>query len=142
MPKLYFYDTGLACSLLGLQDKKQLDGHYARGSLFESFVISEVMKEKLNMGEEPGCYYWRDKKGNEVDCVIDAADGPIQVEIKSGMTIADDYFDGLRYWSKVAGQKNTRPFLIYGGDENQRRSFAKVLSWKSIPDVFARKPIK
>ena len=138
MPKLYFYDTGLACSLLGLQDKKQLAGHYARGSLFESFVISEIIKEKLNRGEEPGCYYWRDKKGNEVDCVIDTADGPIQVEIKSGMTIADDYFDGLRYWNKVAGTKNTRPFLIYGGNENQRRSFARVLSWKSIPTVFAQ----
>ncbi len=71
MPKLYFYDTGLACFLLGIQNTSQLATHYLRGSLFESFVLSELIKERFNKGIEPNCYYWRDKTGNEIDCVIE-----------------------------------------------------------------------
>ncbi|MFH1540534.1 MAG: ATP-binding protein [Elusimicrobiota bacterium] len=135
MPKLYFYDTGLACSLLGIQNKSQLLGHYLKGSLFETFVISEIIKKKLNKGQQPDCYYWRDKTGNEVDCIVELADSLLQIEIKSGKTIADDYFDGLRYWAKLVGKKSGNSYLIYNGDENQNRTFCKVINWKNINSI-------
>ncbi len=136
MPKLYFYDTGLACSLLGIQNKNQLAGHYSKGNLFEAFIISEIIKNRLNKGQEPGCYYWRDKTGNEVDCILELSNSLLQIEIKSGKTIADDYFDGLIYWNKLAGKKNSNPYLIYSGDETQTRTFGKVISWKNISTIF------
>ncbi|MFA5857543.1 MAG: ATP-binding protein [Elusimicrobiota bacterium] len=132
MPKLYFYDTGLACSLLGIQTVKQLETHYFRGSLFESFVISEIMKNRLNLGLEPNCYYWRDKVGNEIDCIIEHPQSLVQVEIKAGKTIASDFLKGLKYWQKIAGDKNTNPYLIYSGEKAITRESVKILSWKEV----------
>lgn len=139
MPKLYFYDTGLACSLLGIQNGQQLKTHYLKGSLFESFVLSEIVKHRLNRGLEHNCYYWRDKSGNEIDCIIEAGGSLIQVEVKSGGTIVDDFFEGLRYWDKLADKKDTNPYLIYNGRENQKRSYATVVGWKDITSIFKGK---
>ncbi|OGL44996.1 MAG: AAA family ATPase [Candidatus Schekmanbacteria bacterium RBG_16_38_10] len=136
MPKLYFYDTGLLCSLLGIQNTKQLATHYLKGNLFESFVMSEITKERFNKGLEPNCYYWRDKTGNEIDCIIEIADKLLQVEIKSGKTVTSDFFDGLKYWEKVAGKKYSNPYLIYGGNEFQKRTQVDIISWKNIPFIF------
>src|SRR4030042_3886233 len=130
MPKLYFYDTGLACSLLGIQNKQQLQTHYSGGSLFESFVLSEIIKYKLNKGLQPHCYYWRDRTGNEVDCIMENNKSLLSIEVKFSKTIVDDFFSGLKYWSKVASKVSSRPYLIYNGKEHQKRSFGEVISWK------------
>jgi predicted AAA+ superfamily ATPase len=135
MPKLYFYDTGLASSLLGIQNKNQLNTHYLKGSLFESFILSEMFKNTFNKGIEPNYYYWRDKVGHEVDCIAEKADKTLQIEIKSGKTIADDYFTGLKYWAKLAKNGGKNSYLIYNGDEDQKRTFANVISWKNIASV-------
>lgn len=132
MPKLYFYDTGLACSLLGIQNEKQLFTHYIKGGLFESFVISEIFKKRFNLGMDPSCYYWRDKSGNEIDCLIDEADKLLQIEIKSGKTISSDFFVGLQYWKKIVGKTNTNFYVIYGGDIDQKRTDVKIINWKNI----------
>ena len=71
MPKLYFYDTGLACSLLGIQNPLQLTTHHLKGGLFEAMIISELAKEKFNQGRPPNLFFWRDKTGHEVDCLIE-----------------------------------------------------------------------
>lgn len=135
MPKLYFYDTGLACSLLGIQNKAQLNTHYLKGSLFESFILSEMFKNAFNKGIEPNYYYWRDKVGHEIDCIAEKADKTLQIEIKSGKTIADDYFAGLKYWAKLTKKGGKDSYLIYNGDENQKRTFANVVSWKNIASI-------
>ena len=138
MPKLYFYDTGLACSLLGIQNKMQLNSHYSRGSLFESFVLAEIIKYRFDKGEEHNCYYWRDKSGNEIDCIIEASGRLLKVEIKSAKTIAEDFFVGFRYWSKITGTDGKDSYLIYSSNENQERTLANVVSWRNIPLIFER----
>lgn len=137
MPKLYFYDTGLACSLLDIQNKSQLATHYLKGNLFESFVLSEIIKARFNEGAEPNCYYWRDRSGKEIDCIIDINGLLLQVEIKSAKTIADDFFEGLKYWRKLA-KDNTHPYLVYNGEENQKRTLANVISWKNITSILEK----
>jgi len=136
MPKLYFYDTGLVCSLLGIQNKQQIATHYLSGSLFESFALAEIIKYRFNKGLEPQCYYWRDRTGNEVDYVVEDAGLLLSIEAKSSKTIADDFFKGLKYWNKVAGRARGRSYLIYSGQENQKRSLAEVVSWNNISSVF------
>lgn len=136
MPKLYFYDTGLACSLLGIQNKQQLTTHYLSGSIFESFALSEIIKHRFNKGLEPHCYYWRDRTGNEVDCIVEIPGSLLQIEIKSSKTIANDFFNGLRYLNKVAGKVSGSSYLVYKGEENQKRSFAEVISWRNVSSVF------
>ncbi len=139
MPKIFFYDTGLACSLLGIQNKTQLMSHYLRGSLFESFILSEIIKYKFNRGQEHDCYYWRDKTGNEIDCITEIGGSALKVEIKSAKTITEDFFAGFKYWRRVTRSNGKSSYLIYGGNESQKRKFADVVSWADIPLIFEGK---
>jgi hypothetical protein len=129
-PKIYFYDPGLAAYLLGVRDETQLDAHYLKGALFEGLVLSEFMKHALNRGAEPDLHYWRDKTGHEVDALVGTPAGSVPVEMKSGRTVTPAYFEGLAYWSRLAGADPARGFVIYGGEETQARSAGTVLGWK------------
>ena len=135
-PKLYFYDTGVACALLRISSLDQLATHYLKGALFESFVISELLKDSYNKGLMPHMYFWRDQSDNEVDCLIEKAAEVIPIEIKSSETINSKFFDGLRNWSRHAEQDPAKGYLIYGGTENQKRSMGQVLAWSSMDEIY------
>ncbi len=134
-PKIYFYDTGLACSLLGIRSSDMLTLHPSRGELFECFVIADLYKQYFNVGQQPPLYFWRDKNGRlEIDGLIDTGLKLVPLEIKSGETIASDFFDNLTEWSTLAGTDPRDSHLIYGGTTNQKRSHGTVWSWDSIGD--------
>ena len=118
MPKLYFYDTGLACALLGFSAAAQLQHHPLRGNLFENFIITELLKQRLNSGKTNNLYFWRDNTGHEVDVLLEANGTLYPVEIKSGETITPDYFKAINYWNKISG--NTTGTIIYGGNQQQK----------------------
>jgi len=90
-PKLYFYDTGVACSLLGIREAEQVGSHYLRGALFENWVINELIKRNFNRGERRYPYFWRDSRGQEIDCLLVEGEKMLPVEIKSGKTISESY---------------------------------------------------
>ncbi|MFQ3579140.1 MAG: DUF4143 domain-containing protein [Bacteroidales bacterium] len=127
-PKLYFYDTGLACSLLGLGDYKQLNIHYLRSELFENFMITEYLKSAFNNVKEPNIYFWRDNNGNEIDLIIEDSTKLQAVEIKSGVTFNKDFFKGLNYWKNLS--KNNDNVLVYGGELSMETKDGKLVSWK------------
>lgn len=131
-PKLYFCDTGLACSLLEIRDATQLEMHYMRGSLFENMVISEFLKSAFNAGEEPALSFWRDNVGHEVDLLQSLSGVQRGFEIKSGATFSTDYFKGLNYWSALSGATSDYKSVIYGGIQTMQRSEGKVVSWKDL----------
>ena len=128
-PKLFFYDTGLACSLLGIKNEKEIDFHWAKGALFENMIIADLQKNYFNKALRPPMFFWRDNTGNEVDCLIDESDGIKSIEIKSSSTISSDFFKGLNYYKNL--NQNSNPFLIYGGNENYIRKEAQVVSWRN-----------
>ena len=132
-PKLYFYDTGLACSLLGIRDPNEVAAHWARGALFENMVIADLMKQHYNKAIIPPLYYWRDSTGNEVDCLIDSGHRIKSVEIKSSATILSDHFKGLAYYQKL--NPLAEPCLIYGGLTNGIRPNGKVIAWNNMADL-------
>lgn len=134
-PKLYFYDTGLAARLLGIEKKKQLINHAYRGALFENWVVVELLKKRLNAGQPSNIYFWRDRAGNEIDVLIDQGNRIIPVEIKSGRTISQAYFKGLRRWSELVGSQANRPYLVYAGDKRQEREAATVLPWQDVGEI-------
>lgn len=134
--KLYFHDTGLLVWLLGIKQAGQLAIHAMRGAIFENFVIGELLKHQYARGEPSSLYSWRDNNGLEVDVIIDKGDTLIPVEIKAGETIGRDFFNNLNKWSVLAGRKAGRAFLVYGGDKDQDRSEAQVLSWRSLGGVY------
>lgn len=133
-PKLYFYDTGLACSLLKITSAEQLADHYLRGGLFESLIISEIIKNRYNRGRELNAYFWRDSQGHEIDCVLEEAHKLIPLEIKAGYTISSDYFKELQYWNALSGSSPKNNYVVYAGDENQQRAQGNVVSWNWVAD--------
>jgi len=135
MPKLYFYDTGLLCNLLNIQEASQISVHSYKGMIFENFVITDLIKQQLHNNTIIPFYFWRDKLGNEIDCVIEKFNDLILIEIKSGKTIANDFFKGLRYWDKISDQKNYRKYLVYGGKENQKREIVNIIGWNNIVSI-------
>ncbi len=128
-PKLYFYDTGLLCWLLSIHDKEQLNVHSMRGAIFETFIISEFIKSRFNLGLPGNYYFWRDRKGNEIDLIQELGEKLRPVEIKSGQTLNDDFFKGLKNWISLAGANATKPALIYGGYDSLKYSNINVYSW-------------
>ncbi|MGV8093474.1 MAG: ATP-binding protein [Mangrovibacterium sp.] len=120
MPKLYFYDTGLAVSLLGIENAEQLAFHPFRGNLFENMIILELLKERYNQGKENNLFFWRDHVGNEIDLLLEKGNDRWPVEIKSGQTVSEDFFKGINFWNKLTGTKGG--FIVYGGDLIQKRS--------------------
>lgn len=130
-PKLYFYDSGLACSLLNIKTTQTLSLSPFRGNLFESLIISDFHKQYYNNGiGHPSLYYWRDQNGRiEVDCLIDTGNTIIPVEIKSSETINSSYFSALSGWLKLSGNAAEHAAVIYGGDKNQGRSQGRIISW-------------
>lgn len=135
MPKLYFYDVGLASWLLGIRTTEQMMTHPLRGSIFETFVIAELIKSRLNRGERPNMYFWRDSNGNEVDVIVEHGLSLMPIEIKSGKTVVRDSFAGLDKWRTLAGDAAIEPVLIYGGDGEYRQNGVKVIGWKHCSQV-------
>jgi len=128
-PKVYFYDTALVCSLLGIRNQEQLSTHPQRGAIFETMVVAELVKSRTNLGEPINLYYWRDKTGYEVDVIIDEAGVLHPLEIKSGKTIVPAYFKSIHYWMTLSESKTGT--VLYAGDLSQNRSSGvKVLNWR------------
>lgn len=130
-PKLYFLDTGVAAFLLSISDKTQLQGHPLKGALFESFVVSELLKGRFNRGQSDNLFFFRDSKGLEVDVVLDYGQEIEQIEIKSAATMASDFFAPLRKLSSLHGRVR-KSWLVYGGGESFRREGVQVLSWREL----------
>jgi len=133
-PKLYFLDTGLAAFLLGIRNEQHLQSHPLRGALFETFVVSELLKKRLNQGKTENLYFFRDNKGNEVDVVMDYGSSLSLVEIKSGQTIDPVFFKGLKYFNEISGQAN-KSILVYGGKETRKQEGVKVIAWQDMESL-------
>jgi len=134
-PKLYFYDTGLACSLLGLRTANELINFYHKGALFENLIINELIKRNFNQGQHRFPYFWRDHTGHEIDVILDTGGILTPLEIKSGRTISENYFSNLRWWSNIVNQKINPGMVIYGGDQSLAVSSGQTISWKEIEKV-------
>jgi hypothetical protein len=136
MPKLHFYDTGLACWLLGLRNTAQLDLHPLRGAIFESWVVSEITKQRYNRGESNGIYFFRDRAGLESDVLVQGRKTLKLVEVKAGQTIASDWAaNSLRIREMFARTKQAVScVVVYGGAQRQERNGVTFLPWHAIQD--------
>lgn len=132
MPKLYFYDTSLVCHLLRLTSPDDVYEHYLRGGLFESMIISDFMKQCFHRGLPPNVYFWRDRLGNEIDCLLEEGARLRPIEIKSSATIQNGMFEGITKWCHLAGMAPSHGTIVYAGEENQSRKNGRVLSWKNL----------
>ena len=131
-PKIYFYDTGLASYLMGITSKDMLTQHPLKGNLFECFIIAEIIKSQLNKGDDPNIYFWQDKLGREIDCIIENGPSLFPIEIKSGKTVTEDYFKNIAYWSELSKYPAANALIVYGGNTSQRRTTGHALGWQEF----------
>jgi predicted AAA+ superfamily ATPase len=136
MPKLHFYDTGLACWLLGIRDVAQFDVHPLRGAIFECWVVSEIIKQRFNRGEANGVFFFRDKAGLESDALVHGRKTLKLVEVKAGQTVSSDWAANHQ---KIAGMFDKAKLgvscvVVYGGTERQERNGVTYLPWNAIQD--------
>lgn len=133
-PKLYFTDTGVACSLLRIKSFNEVMDHYLRGNLIETYIMADLLKQQHNQNERPSLYFWRDQTGREVDALVERAMNTIAIEIKGGQTVSADYFNNLSFVKNIAdtAMKN---MVIYTGLNNQSWPNAEVISWRHAGEI-------
>lgn len=138
-PKLYFCDPGLAAWFLGVRTPAHITAHPQRGALFENWVMTELLKAQTHRGIKPSLHFLRDKEGHEIDALIETAPDTFHsIEIKSGETIAADFFTGLDYWRAKLTRQSLTPWLIHGGTTRQDRGKATVLPWNNLSPLLDR----
>lgn len=133
-PKIFFYDTGLLCSLLNISSVKELSRHFALGSIFENLIISELVKEIGNANKSAKLYFYRDSHGNEIDVVVDDGGRLVPVEIKSSATFSPNFWAGLEYWRQHINAQ-AKGAVVYGGDTSQKIKTDALVSWKDLTAV-------
>ena len=135
-PKLLYHDTGLACYLLGIRSPEQLRLHPLRGALFESWVAGEVLRARLHRGQFPGVSFYRDRRGLEVDLLVERSDALLAVEVKSGETVASDCFSGLTQIASktrlARAHRRPEPIVVYAGSLRQERAEGLLLPWFDV----------
>lgn len=136
MPKLYFYDVGLAAYLLGMKSPEQTVQNPLKGALFENFIMAEFIKNRFNHIQDSNLYFFRDNVGNEVDLILDYGNQLVSVEIKSAETISGSYLKSLKFYQKLCGDRNSKHIIVYGGDVSRKQQDVDIYSYKDLSKLF------
>jgi predicted AAA+ superfamily ATPase len=131
-PKLYFYDTGLLNFLLGIRTSSTLELDRLKGNIFENMIVAEFQKRSYHEYLLQEYNFWQDSNGNEVDILMKTEAGFDVFEIKATQTLTSNLFKQLDRFEEVASPTPVNKTLIYGGEENQKRTKYKVTSWKNL----------
>jgi uncharacterized protein len=134
-PKLYFYDMGVACSLLSIENSDQIFTHYLRGSLFENYVIADLIKQRYNKGMNPNVFFWRDQSGYEIDCIIEKEQKLTPLEMKVSQTFNAHFLDHLAKWNDLTDSNPADNILVYTGELSQNMQKGRLLNWQEIGDI-------
>ncbi|MCF8380838.1 MAG: ATP-binding protein [Bacteroidales bacterium] len=130
-PKIYFYDTGLACSMLRITNPEMIETHYLYGLLFENLAISEIVKSQHHLGKPAKAYYWRESNGVEIDCILELENDRIMaLEIKGGESFSKDYLKNLKNFP--GNNDSLIKKLIYAGKSSSDISGVSLIGWKDF----------
>jgi len=135
-PKFHLVDSGLACYLLGIDNPTQLASHPLRRALFESWVVGEVLKTRLNLGRASRLHHYRENRGPEVDLLVQGESGWKLLEVKSGQTVDSSFFQPLiALAAGFAQEGGAEPRLVHGGDANRTQQGVRVFPWSALQDL-------
>ena len=134
-PKLYFYDTGLACALLDINEEETLNHDKMRGHLFENMVITDFIKQRFNSGKTNDLSFYRDSNGNEIDLLIPNKNKFTALEIKSSSTYHTDFQKGFNSVSDALASKLENKAIVYAGDLENLSSDIKLINWQNISKI-------
>jgi len=131
-PKLYFYDTGLLCYLLGIKSIEELKMSTYKGAIFENYVLLEILKAQHAQGNHLDMYYWRDSNQNEIDLLIVDGQKIHCIEMKASLTVRPEHIKALHYLDDFIKNYQLHHYLVNFFEESQKRSNENILSWREI----------
>jgi predicted AAA+ superfamily ATPase len=135
-PKLYFYDTGLLCYLLGIKSAEELQVSSYKGAIFENYVLLEIMKNQNAQGNYLNYYYWRDSNQNEIDLLIVDGKKLHCIEMKASLTVRPEHIKALHYLDTLSDQFQMQHYLVNFFEESQKRSNETIISWGNLNHIF------
>lgn len=136
-PKLYFYDVGLAATLMNADKETIIKNRSIYGALFENMIIVDIIKNFDALGKRPMLTFFRDSNQTEIDLIVESAGKTIPIEIKSSETMNSRFFDTLTWFNEQI-KSDQEPVVIYSGDQSQTRTQGKVISWTHV-DALCKK---
>jgi len=135
-PKYYFIDTGLLAFLLGIEKPNQITRDPLVGQVFENLIVIECLKERLNQGNLPNLYFYRDSNGNEVDIIYQNGRELTAIEVKSSSTYKSTLLKGLKKMAKLSPSL-THSYLIYAGEGISLSNNIEALKYDQVSLVFS-----
>lgn len=134
--KLYLCDTGLACCLLGMEEREEVVLSEKRGALFETAVVTEMAKAFAARGRRAKLYYWRDSSNKEVDLIIERGAAPADIiEVKSSATYNPRFFKSLGELGELMGVPTTHRHVVYAGNESFATSMGNVVALADVAQI-------
>ncbi len=134
-PKIYFYDTGLICFLLGIETPEQLKNHPLRGGIFENYVVLEFLKERFNAGKPSNLFFYRDKSKHEIDIVQQFGYQYRAYEIKSAKTFHSDFLNNLKYLKNLLGERLLSTKVIYDGATGLNINENGIINFRNVKSL-------
>lgn len=131
-PKMYFCDTGLACTLLGIESAEQLAFDKMRGPLFENLIVVELLKRRLNEGKESNLYFYRDSNQNEVDILVNNGSSLDAIEVKSAMTYNPSFEKALQKVNEWVNPPVGKRIIIYAGTLEDDKGDIRLLNYRNM----------
>ncbi len=131
-PKIYFYDTGLLCFLLGIETEAHLASHPLRGAIFENCMVMELLKRRLNRAMRSNLFFYRDRAGNEIDVIAENGSTLLPIEIKASQTSTIDFFKGLRLFKALYPQEVHNGLVVYDGEAEPEIDICRFINWKNL----------
>lgn len=131
-PKMYFCDTGLACTLLGIERAEQLAFDKMRGHLFENLIVVELLKRRLNEGKESNIYFYRDSNQNEVDILVNNGSSLDAIEVKSAMTYNPSFEKALLKVNEWVNPPVGKRTIIYAGTLEDDKGDIRLLNYRNM----------
>lgn len=131
-PKMYFCDTGLACTLLGIESAEQLAFDKMRGHLFENLIVVELLKRRLNEGKESNLYFYRDSNQNEVDILVNNGSSLDAIEVKSAMTYNPSFEKALLKVNEWVYPPVGKRTIIYAGTLEDDKGDIRLLNYRNM----------
>jgi uncharacterized protein len=135
-PKIYFYDTGLLCFLLGIEDASHLSNHPLRGPVVENLVVIEALKNRFNAGKRSNLSFYRDRTGTEVDLILEEGTRLTPVEIKSSQTAHPDFLRSLRFFGELFPSDVLPGAVVYTGRERHTIDNFEFVPWQELDGLF------
>lgn len=133
--KLYFYDTGLACYLLGIENETQMSSDRMRGHLFENMVVADIVKQRANEGKDNDLMFYRDSNGNEIDLLVTNQQSFEGYEIKSSSTYNSSFEKGFKSVTDQLDARLVRRAVVYCGMQERHDANIELLNYRTLLSV-------